>query len=222
MAVKLGIMTNEQVTQVLTLQKNSHVYIGEALVKVGGLSSEDIQRYLEEFKVDQAPYATDRVAIPPGLLHPEIWEAFADLTQKMLTRVVGISCRLGKCRLDDHLQGSDVTAAMDLSGDVTARVILSVSTNIQEKIAGAILKEENLAGESTEVLNDTVMEFLNIVCGNLAAKVAQLGKNLEILPPLIIQSENNLIAVPVGSQGLLFDLHPAGHEKIEIAVFVQR
>ena len=222
MAVKLGIISNEQVTQVLTRQKNSHLYIGEALVQVGGMNAQDLPRYLDDFKADQAPYITSKVAIPPGLPHSEVWALYADLTAKMFTRIVGVQCRLGDCRLADRLEGNAVVAAMDMQGDATARCLLAVSANIQKRIARAILEEETVDTESVEVLDDTVMEFVNIVCGSVAAKAAQQGKAIEILPPLVFHPGSEGVAVPVSSQGLFFRLHLADEERVEIAVFVQR
>lgn len=222
MAVKLGILSDEQVSQVLTLQKKSHLYIGEALVKVGGLADDDLPRYLDEFKIDQAPYVTDKIAIPPGFPHPEIWEMLADLTYKMLTRIAGVQCRLGECRSAGRLPAHAMVAAMDLQGDAVGRCLFAVSPGTREKIARAILKEESVAGESEEILDDTVMEFLNIVCGNVAAKAAQRGKAIDILPPLTFHPGGEGIAAPPDSLGLFFDLHLADGEKAELAVFLPK
>ncbi len=220
MALKLGLISDEQMQQVLTRQKNNHLYIGEALIKVGGLSAEALPRYLEEFKADQAPYLVQRVSIPDGIPSPEIWEMVADLTYKMLTRVADIAIRPGPCRVVEEIAANTVVAAMEFQGSIRGRYLFSASSNAQKAIARAILKEEDVESEPTEVLDDTVMEFANIVLGNVAAKTAQLGKNMEIAPPEVINPGPDGIKVPSGMTGLLFPIHVADGDCLEMAVFI--
>ncbi len=220
MAVKLGILTKDHLEQVLTKQKNNHLYIGEALIKVGALKAADLPRYLEEFKADQAPYMIDRVAIPEGVPDCDVWEISADLTYKMFTRIVGLTFRPGQCQLVNRIDRNDVIVAIDLTGHVNARYMLSVSYGVRELIARAILQEDDVTNEPEEVLNDTVMEFMNIVCGNIAAKAAQLGKIIEIDPPEIIDvGGTGGLDLPAGGTGLKFPLYVAD-EQVEIGIFL--
>jgi CheY-specific phosphatase CheX len=222
MAVKLGILSQEQIAQILDHQQKTHLRIGEALVRVGALSAEELPHLLEEFRVDQAAYATERILVPPGVSHPEIWEICADLSAKMFTRIVGVFCRVGECALVDRLPGEALVAGIELSGDVTARYHLAVSDALRERVAKAILMEEDVAGETEAVLDDTVLEFVNIVCGNVAAKSAQRGTQIEILPPLALRPGAEGVAVPAESYGLFFPLHLADGERAELTLFVKR
>lgn len=187
MAVKLGILTGTQLQDVLAKQKSSHLFIGEALVKVGGLSSSDLERHLSEFKVDQAKYATDSVTIPAGTPHPEVCTIIVDLTSKMLTRIGRLTFRLESGRLAAAPVENDIAASMGFTGDVRAMYVLTVSRPVQKKIAMAILDEPDVEQESQGILDDTLMEFINVVCGNVAAKAAQLDTSLDITPPLLIE-----------------------------------
>jgi CheY-specific phosphatase CheX len=220
MAVKLELLTAEQMQQVLSRQKNGHLYIGEALVKVGGLPADDLPRYLDEFKADQAQYATDTVSIPTGIADPKVWEMVVDLSYKMLTRVALLTFRPEPCFVANRLPKKDVYAAMDFSGDVSGRYIMGVSTETQAKIAKAILKETNVDEEPKEVLDDTVMEFINVVCGNIAAKAAQLAKSIEIAPPLIVETSDGIIP-PADHLCLCFPACLAEGEHVELAVFIK-
>ncbi len=221
MAVKLGILTPDELEQVLTKQKNNHLYIGEALIKVGALKAEDLPRYLDEFKADQAPYMVERVAIPEGVPNQDLWELSADLTYKMFTRIVGLTFRPGQCQLVKSIDRNDLIVAIDLTGHVTARYLLSVSSGVRQLIAQAILQENDVTNEPDDVLNDTVMEFMNIVCGNIAAKAAQLGKIIEIDPPEIIGAAEGSggLDLPSGGTGLKFPLYVA-EEQVEIGIFM--
>lgn len=220
MAVKLGIITEEQVQQVLTRQRNSHLYIGEALSKVGALSEQELENYLKEFKQDQQAYISEKIEIPAGVPHQPIWEMVADLTYKMLTRVAGISFRPGPCTIIKKLPCRPIIAEMGFSGSISARYLLSVSESTRNLVAKAILDEDSVENESVEVLDDSVKEFINIVCGNIAAKAAQLGHSIDIAPPEMRADSNTGIDVPQDHTGLMFPIYLSDGEVFELTIFV--
>jgi CheY-specific phosphatase CheX len=222
MAVKLGILTKENITQILEHQQRSHLRIGEALVRVGALTAEALPRHLDEFKADQSKYVTGQIVIPAQVPNAPVWEICADLTAKMFIRVVGVQCRLGECQIVDRLPGGVFVAGIDLAGGVSARYHLGVSDVLRIRIARGVLMEEDVAGEPDEVLDDTVLEFVNIVCGNVAAKAAQLARDVEILPPLKVPAGKGGIEVPSDTVGLLFPINMADGERAELTLFVRR
>lgn len=220
MAVKMHILTEDQVQQVLTRQRNSHLYIGEALVKVGALSAQELENYLKEFKQDQLAYISEKIEIPAGVPHQPIWEMVADLTYKMLTRVAGISFRAGPCTIIDKIPRRPIIAEMGFSGSISARYLLSVSENTRKLVAKAILDEDSVENEPTEVLDDSVKEFINIVCGNIAAKAAQLGHSIDITPPEMRTDSSGGIDVPQNHTGLMFPIYLSDGEVFELTIFV--
>ncbi len=220
MAVKLGILTEAQVQEILTRQRNSHLYIGEALVKVGALSEHELESYLKEFKDDQLAYIAEKIEIPAGVQHKPIWEMVADLTYKMLTRVAGMSIRTGPCTVIDKLPKRPIIAEMGFSGSVSARYMLSVSENTRSLVAKAILDEESVENETVEVLDDSVKEFVNIVCGNIAAKAAQLGHSIDITPPEMRDCEKSGLDVPENHTGLMFPIYLSDGEVFELSIFI--
>jgi len=221
MAVKMGILTAEQMQQVLSRQKDTHLYIGEALVRVGGLKAEELPIHLEAFKVDQAPYATSTITIPPGIVEGQCWEMVVDLSHKMLTRVALLNFRPEPCSRAETLQAMDIYAAMAFSGDISGRYFVGVSAATQAKIAREILKEASVSHEPQDVLDDTVMEFVNVVCGNIAAKGAQFGKSIDIAPPEIVDGSQG-IPVPPGHAGLLFPVVLAEGGTVVMAAFIKQ
>jgi len=220
--VQTGILTLNQLNEIITRQKNNHLYIGEALILVGALSNEQLQQYLDDFKADQAPYICDRVELPGGIADSEIWEMAADLTYKMITRVLGLPFRAGKCETITTAAANFDMAAMDLSGDVDARFIVSVSQELQKSVAKAILGETSVDEEPPEVLEDTVMEFVNVVCGNIAAKASQAGKIVTITPPVTINPDTAGLAVPDGYAGLCFPILVSEGETMQLLLFVRK
>jgi CheY-specific phosphatase CheX len=219
--VELGILTLNQLNDIITRQQNTHLYIGEALVLVGALSSEQLQTHLEAFRQDQAPYISDRIELPAGIADGLVWEMVADLTYKMITRVVGLPFRAGKCTAVATVDTNFMLAALDLAGDVEARYVISVSAGIQKEIAKAILREASVDGESVENLEDTVMEFVNVVCGNVAAKASQMGKVININPPVTIHPPAAGLQVPPGNIALCFPIHVGETDKMELVLIIK-
>lgn len=220
--VEMGILTINQLNEVITRQKNTHLYIGEALVLVGAMSSEQLQQYLNEFKIDQAPYVSERIELPAGVENGRIWEMTADLTYKMITRVLDLQFRPGKCQTVTTLESNYMMAALDMSGSVDARYILSVSEGLQKTVAKAILREESVENESTEILEDTVMEFVNVVCGNVAAKASQMGEIININPPVTIHPSADGLPVPNGHLALCFPIHVNVGEKMDLFLIIKQ
>lgn len=220
--VELGFISTDQLEDVISRQKATHLYIGEALVKVGALTPEKLEQHLESFKADQAPYVVNHVELPDWLnATSPTWEMTVDLTYKMITRVIGILFRPGRFVETSALSSNHMIAAMDLSGDLNARYLLSVSTGIQKAIARALLKEEDVDGESEEILEDTVMEFVNIICGNVVAKASQMGVTLDIDPPVTLHPPLNGLTVPDGYRGVIFPIHVGDDEIMEMALFIK-
>jgi CheY-specific phosphatase CheX len=220
--VEQGILTPDQLNEIITRQKNTHLYIGEALVLINAITSSQLQQYLEAFKADQAQYVSDRIELPAGTANSTIWEMTADLTYKMITRVLSLHFRPGKCVAVPRLTSNFMMAAMDFSGDVEARYLISVSQGLQKSVAKAILHEDSVENEPAEVLEDTVMEFVNVVCGNVAAKASQIGKIINISPPVTIHPPVEGLPVPAGHTALCFPIYVGEGEKMELILLVRQ
>lgn len=219
--VEMGFLTLAQLNDIITRQKNTHLYIGEALVQIGALSNDELRKHLEAFKADQEQYLSNGIELPVSSVNDKIWEMAADLTFKMVTRVLDLRFRPGKCILTDTISPNFMLAAMDLSGDVEARYLISVSEGLQKSIAMAILSEKCVDGEPVEVLEDTVMEFVNVVCGNVAAKASQMGVIMNINPPVTIHPPANGLPVPDGHSALLFPIHIEDGDTMEMILLIK-
>lgn len=215
--VEMGFLTLAQLNEIVTRQKNTHLYIGEALVQVGAFSSDDLQKYLAAFKADQEQYVSNGIELPISTPNNKIWEMAADLTFKMITRVLDLQFRQGKCVLATSIAPSFMQAAMDFSGDVEARYIISVSEKLQKRIAKAILREDSVDNEPVEVLEDTVMEFVNVVCGNVAAKASQMNAILNINPPMVLKEQK----ITAGVTALSFPIYIEDGETMELILLIQ-
>jgi CheY-specific phosphatase CheX len=219
--VEMGFLTLNQLNDIIIRQKNTHIYIGEALVRTGALTSDELQKHLLDFKTDQARYVSEVIELPDGITNGKIWEMAADLTYKMITRVLGLQFRPGKSTLVTSIGTNFMIAAMDLTGDVDARCLISVSEGLQKTIAKAILREESVDDEPSEVLEDTVMEFVNVVCGNIAAKASQMGVIISINPPVTIRPPAAGLPVPAGHTAVSFPIQIVDGEKMELILLIK-
>lgn len=219
--VEMGFLSEDQVVDIITRQKNTHLYIGEALVQVGALTNDALRTHLDAFKADQATYVSDGIELPVTIANSKIWDMTADLTYKMITRVLGLQFRPGKCTLATTVTPNFMLAAMDMSGDVAARYLLSVSAGLQKSIAKAILSEESVESEPVEVLEDTVMEFINVVCGNVAAKASQMGVIINISPPETIHLHEQSMPVPDDHTALCFPIHIGDGDVMEMYLLIK-
>lgn len=219
--VETGSVTPDQLSEIVTRQNNTHLYIGEALVQIGALTRDGLRMQLDAYNADQAGYVSDRIELPVASAHGGIWEMTADLTHKMITRVLGLQFRPGTCTVAPAISPNFMLAAIDLHGDVEARYLISVSEGLQKSIAMAILGETSVDNEPAEVLEDTVMEFVNVVCGNVAAKASQMGVIITITPPVSIHPPENGLPIPDGRTALSFPIHIVGGDVMEMILLIK-
>jgi len=219
--VEMGFLTLIQLNDIITRQNNTHLYIGEALVQIGAMTNEQLQLHLDAFKVDQSEYISNGIDLPISSANNKIWEMTADLTYKMITRILDLQFRSGKCTIATVIPPNFMLAAMDFSGDVQARYMISVSEVLQQSIAKAILNEDSVDGEPVEVLEDTVMEFINVVCGNIAAKASQMGVIININPPETIHPPTDGLQIPEGHTALSFPIHIVDGDTMELILLIK-
>jgi len=176
LAVKLNILTPEQIEEILTMQKNDHLLLGEALVEKGFLTREVLGRELASFKEDQSKYDTAEIMTPDGIKNPDTVKDIADLTQKMIQHMTGLNIKLGEGFISEkEPQKNFLLILVSLYGNLNYDYALSLPQEIAELIVSAVIGKD-AKNESREIITDGVKEFCNIVCGNILAKLSEKGK----------------------------------------------
>lgn len=211
LALELGLLTPEQVPELLSLQRNDAVLLGEALVELGHVERPTLERELGAFADDQAGYLVGEVIFPPGVRDPSLLAVPVDLTVKLLERLAGVSSKLGEGEREVRPPVSRlVSVTVSFSGGLTADYTLSLSTDLAARVAERILGEAGPHDEATTL--DAVKELANVVCGNAAAKLAQVGRPVEIGPPA-----SGAPRLERGQKFVLFPLHvPEGAVEVRI------
>jgi CheY-specific phosphatase CheX len=210
LAVSMDLLTAKQSQEILTIQKNNYLYLGEALCRLGYIKSEVMKMELSIFQKEQSRYALEDVAIPSGVLGAEVIKVSVDLTRKMFVRMMDTIIKVGigrKADASDSLptETYEVSVALTFEGSPSVTYVLSVSKPLAILIASRQLGSD-ASVEAKPIIDDVVQEFCNVVCGNAAAKLAQMGISTEISPPSV------LAAVPLPSPGaavVVFPVHAA-------------
>ncbi|MDX2495422.1 MAG: chemotaxis protein CheX [Desulfuromusa sp.] len=218
MAAKMGFLSPDQVKQVLNRQKSEHLYIGEALVKLETITQEKLSFYLSEFKQTQKDSVTEKIIIPAGFPHQPLWEIVTDMTYKMLTRVAGVTFQTGPCTIIRRLPTRPVVVEIGFFGSISARYLLTISDNTRKLIANAIFKEGKAETATADEVDDSVKEFVNIVCGNAVSKATQLGYSIDITSAQMRLLKNADLEIPEDQTGLLFPIYFSDGEICELTI----
>jgi CheY-specific phosphatase CheX len=199
LSVSLGMLTDEQVDEILTMQKNDHILIGEAIISKGFLTEETLDGYLETFKEDQSIYNIGDISVPDGVKNAQFVKVMVDLTLKMISRIVGVEAKSdGGTVLADDIPGTFTAISITFSGALTFDYVFMASESLSRKVAEAVIGD-SVDDEEPAMIVDGVREFCNIICGNVLAKFAQAGKNVEISIPHTLSSSDGGYGIVAGS-----------------------
>jgi CheY-specific phosphatase CheX len=209
LAVEMNLMTAAQVEEVLTFQKNNYLFLGDALLELGHVTDDVLERELLVYKEEQSRYSLAEVFVPDDCGQPELVKVCVDLSRKMFSRVAGLMVRVG---IGNRVELSEqeainpdyhLTVATTFDGGVSGRYFLRVSSDVAVAVASRILKED-ASQETEEMIVDAIGEFCNIICGNAVAKLAQMGITTDIGPPEPLPA---LPDVPSGQACVTFPVH---------------
>lgn len=177
-AIKLGYLTPEQVEKIITVQKSSHKLLGDILVEKGIITRDVLERELKLFESEQRIYMTETVFLPEGVKDRDIINIVVDLGKKFLLRTVDVNTKFGDFSFEEFQRRNEYDTQVAISGNINMKVVFSPP----ERFSDMIVKEYGLPS-NPELKKDAVKEFLNIVMGNVVAKLERLGKKIKISIP---------------------------------------
>jgi|GEM_PF-834459 len=218
MAVKLGYLTSEQVDRALEKQRQNYLFIGEALVKLGVLTQEQLHSFLERYHREHKPQSGLAIEIPTGVPLQNFWEIVIDMNCKMLTRIAGLSYRLGPGRRADSCPQRHSTVEAGLTGGVNARLLITLSKKTRNQVAGKVLNPGNERSYPDAILNDALVRFFNLVCENIVNKAALLNHEVSMIPPRLYEGDERIVKGEA-ELGLQFPIHLPEGDAIEITIF---
>lgn len=188
-ANKFRYLTQEQVVEIATKQQNDHIYLGAALVMKGHIDREVLDSELQEYQQEQAEYSPTR-SFPVKIEKEEDLLYLIDLIDRLLLRVAGIKVKKGDIiKKHKQFEKGEYGAYVAFRGSLKATLLFNFADNIALKITEKLLGEES---KQTEIIEDALKEFVNIISGNISAKLAQEGKISEFSVPAMLVDDVKL------------------------------
>ncbi len=182
LAGEMGLLTEEQIDNLVQLQWRTRLRIGQALVRLGHLANARLEELLVSYEEEQAPYRIENLALPEGLEGNALASYAIDLFPNLLMRVGRIATRMGKGESIVEAPDLPIQVAVTVSGTPSLLICLSgdeaFSRHLAAKASG--LDPDRL---DAEMLHDGVGEFLNVLAGNAMALAERNGIITELEPP---------------------------------------
>jgi hypothetical protein len=205
LAAEMGLLSEEQIDNLVQLQWRTRLRIGQALVRLRHLGKVRLEELLISYEEEQAPYRIENLALPAGLESNALAPFVLDLFPNLLMRVGRIATRVGIGEPIEEPPGFPVEIAVSVSGESGLLVCLMGDEEFSRQLAA---KTSGLDPESLdmELLLDGVGEFLNVLAGNAMALAERNGIAMELGPPQTeIDFESGVLfelAVNVGNAAL--------------------
>ncbi len=188
LAISEGILNETQMKEILTIQQNSHIYLGEAIEFLGFMDRPTLDGELASFKQEQAEVQDTIVSVPDTIKEAKVVTVSVDLTCKLIRRTAFIPTKVAPVSVtSETIPNRYIVVSMDLSGDFCGTYVLNFSQSIAAELARKVLKDDTIPEDDEETLVDCAKEFTNVVVGNIAARLLELGKRIEIHPPSATQ-----------------------------------
>jgi hypothetical protein len=196
LAAEMGLLSEEQIDNLVQLQWRTRLRIGQALVRLKHLGKVRLEELLISYEEEQAPHRIENLALPAGLESNALAPYVLDLFANLLMRIARIATRVGSGESIVEPPDFPVQVAVSVSGESGLLICLVGDEEFSRQVAA---KASGLDADclDMEMLFDGVGEFLNVLAGNAMALAEQNGVAMELEPP---QTE-----VDFGS-GFLFEL----------------
>lgn len=183
-AISQGLLTPDQVDRLLGEQRHDRLLLGEALVQKGFLTLETLAQELAAFHNDQEGIPAAIIDVYVGLPNAPMMELIADVVAKMFRRVADERVKIASChRAAPAVQFYDVTVHQEIRRGFAGTFGLNLTADLMARIASKMAGEAMT--ESDELATDGVAEFVNVICGNVCAKLSSLGVTAELGPPQV-------------------------------------
>ena len=112
----------------------------------------------------------------------------------------------------------DLTAVIGISGRLHGNVLYGFSEQTTHSIVSAILGDES-AEVSSEIRLSAIGEIANVITGNAATRLAEMGYRCEISPPVIIEPVGTRLTTIGSSQILVNFSSPIGALTVRISLY---
>ena len=182
LACEMGLLSVEQIDNLVQLQWRTRLRVGQALARLGHLDNARLEELLVSYEEDQAPHRIENLALPAGLENNALAPIVLDLFPNLLMRVGRIATRVGSGDPIAKAPDFSVQIGVSVKGGSNLLICLVGDEEFSRQLAA---KASGLDPESldAEMLLDGVGEFLNVLAGNAMAVAERNGIATELEPP---------------------------------------
>lgn len=182
LAQELELLTAEQLTEVVKLQQETRLFIGEALVQLDSLNGDELPTLLDQFKTDQSPYQSATNAQESPQAESRLATLILDLLPKFCMRTARLNVKAGSALPEPSLERMEHRVGIKIYGPPSIEVIIDCDREFGRLLAAGVsgIDPERL---SQDLISDGVGEFLNIVGGNAVAVLERDGIVTRLGPP---------------------------------------
>lgn len=217
-AIEKGYLLSEEVTYLLNMQGNPYLQFVQVCTENNLLTIQEIETYLEQFRIDNNFSTSDLDAIKSGDID-RIIPVFVDtdeayvgecfsLTLRNLVRFINSNIIIKKAyKVQEYAFGA--LASQKMIGDHDFFVGFGCKGKELLNIANPFAKE--VFTEMDEDSFDSVCEFINCTNGLYASKLSHENVHIDMTPPLFysgkkLSSKGEISVVPVLINGEQADL----------------
>ncbi len=191
-------VNQDQLNELLEENKKNRIYIGEALVKVGALTMEALDKELKSYKEEESKEEWEITKGLEKVKNQIIVKSFIDYTIKIFQKVMSETVKVRACVPSaKSFDLQDYTIEQRAKGTVDIAFILNLSQTVLLQVASVMYNKKII--EVNEQVADAVKEFLNIIDGNSCAKLSSVGLNFTTLPPVFYSNKADKKYKPGGN-----------------------
>lgn len=188
-AVEHGMLSQEQVVELLAQQKSDRLLLGEALVQKGHIALETLDWELRAFRKEQECVPESVEELYRKRPNSEVLTFSADVFIKMFLRIADETVKPALIHTTaDRARLFDFTISQGFRGDFKGECCLNLTSDMMLRIASRMLEEH--VSEVNDDARDGAAEFVNIVNGNVCAKLSALGRTVDLDPPKVHDNRN--------------------------------
>jgi CheY-specific phosphatase CheX len=192
LAVEMGLLTPDQVRELVREQKAQRLSIGQALCQLGHLETSRLDKLLDQFHLDQAGQVANRyLDLPEEIDDSQLVDSILDLFPKLTQRIARIQLFAQRCEKWSGQELPSQIATVVIRGDENWDVTLSCDKDFAAQIhAGFMGGFTNPKGDdepeeiSATLLDDCIGEFLNILAGTAMDELEKHAISVSLEPPV--------------------------------------
>jgi hypothetical protein len=172
----MNLLTEEQIVELLDVQRRNRGGIGEALVQLGILTTEDMTVQFAAFEAEQGtPNVDDKVEedVTESLAGKQLIQFMTDKFPDLAKTIANIVVEIQPPGTVDTAQFGQYTAGMQMRGDLECSLTFSVSKDFARVIMWGLFGMDFL--DAVEMYPDAVGEFLNMLVGNASRALEKEG-----------------------------------------------